>query len=280
MPELNPLERLRLIRRFLHYYGQAQTLYQVHSPFVYRFCEDILEDDKWYYAFEELEQLRQALLQSKEHITVTDFGAGSHVHNGKERKVADIARSAVSPALQSRVLFRLVEQRQPRTMLEFGTSLGLTAAYQAKAQPQARFISLEGCPSISALARNHLSDLGIPNVEVRTGEFGHTLEAALSDLGRLDYAFLDGNHQEQATLDYFEKCLPFVHEGTVLVLDDIHWSGGMERAWEQIRKHPRVSLSLDVFFMGLLFFRKENPQQEHHYLIPSAYKPWQKYLPG
>lgn len=272
------MKRFKLIFRFIQYYFRANTLYKVHSPFVFDFCEQILDDDRHYYAFEELEKLRKKLFKNHKKIQVTDFGAGSHVNNGKERAISNIAKSAVSPAHQSRILFKIIQHFQPNTMLEFGTSLGLTALYQALPNPKSSFISLEGCPNISKVAQQNWKLHHVSNIKIITGEFNSSLPKALNALQPLDYVFFDGNHQKTPTLEYFEKCLVHAHENSIFIFDDIHWSDEMEAAWHEIILHPKVRLSLDLFFMGIVFFRKENKEKEHFTLIPAKWKFWQRYL--
>lgn len=269
-------KRLQIVLRYFRYFKRAKTRYSVHSPFVFQFCENILEDQRTFYAFERLETLRKELFKDNRKIQVTDFGAGSHTNNSKERVISSIAKSAVSPASQSQILFKIVEHFKPNTMLEMGTSLGLTAAYQALPHTESKFISLEGCPKISQVAQENWAKLGIENIEIITGEFGNTLEKSLLKLQSLDYVFFDGNHQKEPTIEYFEKCLPYAHADSIFIFDDIHWSEGMEAAWEDIIQHPSVRLSIDLFFMGIIFFRTEQKETEHFTLIPSRMKPWQK----
>lgn len=273
------MKRIKLIFRFIQYYFRAKTLYKVHSPFVFDFCERVLEEnEQHYYAFDDLEKLREDLFNNHTKIKVTDFGAGSHVNNGKERAISSIAKSAVSPAFQSKLLFKIIHLFQPTTMLEFGTSLGLTALYQAIPNKDAHFISLEGCPNISKVAQENWKKLNISNIEIITGEFNSILPKALQQLNPLDYVFFDGNHQKKPTLEYFAKCLENAHTDSVFIFDDIHWSDEMEAAWNEIILHPSISVSIDLFFMGIVFFRKENKQKEHFTLIPSDFKFWQRYF--
>jgi len=82
---------------------------------------------------------------------------------------------------------------------------------------------------------------------------------------RPDLIYFDGNHQKEASLHYFEKLLPLAHNDSVFIFDDIHWSREMEEAWEQIKAHPRVRVSIDTFYWGLVFFRKE--QEKEHFSI-------------
>jgi len=119
------LEKIKTIQRYLNYYRKADTIYQVHSPFVYEFAEQVLEDDRDFYAFDSVEYLRNILKQNKDTITITDFGAGSKSNNGKKRTIGQIAKNAASRPWQCRTLFRLINFYKPKTMLEIGSSLGI-----------------------------------------------------------------------------------------------------------------------------------------------------------
>jgi predicted O-methyltransferase YrrM len=78
----------------------------------------------------------------------------------------------------------------------------------------------------------------------------------LNSLPKLDLVFFDGNHQKVPTLDYFHHCLTKAHENSIFIFDDIHWSSEMDEAWQQIQGHEQVSLTIDLFQFGLVFFRK------------------------
>ncbi len=265
----------RLLNRYLQYFCRARTRYDVHAPFAFELTEEILEDDRQYYAFQDIELLRNGLLKDQAQITIQDYGAGSRVDQRKQREISSIARcSAVSPS-SGRWLFRLVRFLRPATLLELGTSLGISGAYQAAAAPpKARMITLEGCPKTAELARGNFQKLGLASVDVRTGPFEQLLPAALSELGRLDYLYIDGDHRHGATATYLKTCLPYLHPHSVVVLADIHWSDEMETAWAAIREHPSVRLSVDLFHFGLLFFRPEQKTPLHLTLIPARFKPW------
>ena len=265
---------LRLAWKYLQYYWRARTRYGMHSPFVYELVENTVEDSRTFYAFPIIEGLRRLLLRDDTQITITDHGAGSKVESGTRRKVSSLARhSAISPAT-GRLLFRLVHFTKPATLLELGTSLGLSTAYQAAAALQSAMITIEGCPETAALARQHFQQLNLPNVRLLDGTFREKLPEALRELKRLDYLYLDGDHRRGASLEYFELCLPYAHAGSVFAIADIHWSGEMERAWGEMRRHPRVSLSVDLFHVGLLFFRKKQREKEHFTVIKASWKPW------
>jgi len=158
--------------------------------------------------------------------------------------------------------------------LEMGTSLGISTIYQSQAAMNAQFITLEGDPQIAELARMYFDDFNVKNVELIEGRFEDTLQSALQKLKRLDYVFIDGNHRLAPTLEYFETCLKYAHEDSIFVFDDIHWSDEMDQAWEQVKKHPQVKISIDLFHMGIVFFRKGKRDKEHFILAPLSWKPW------
>ena len=267
-------DTLGQVRRFWNWYRRAQTCYQVHSPFVYQLCRHALEDDRHRYAFDDVEQLRRRLMRSPSTLEMTDFGAGSRVTGTTTRQLAQVARDSANGGARGRLLFRLVDFLKPDSLLEMGTSLGIGTLYQKFAARNAPMISLEGCPQTAERARHHFDVLHRSEVDVRVGPFDETLPRALADLGKVDWLFNDGDHRYEPTLRYFELTLPHVHADTVLAFDDIHWSDGMERAWCELRVHPRVRLSVDFYHCGLLFFREEQREVEHYDLAPALWKPW------
>ncbi|HFA49390.1 MAG TPA: class I SAM-dependent methyltransferase [Bacteroidetes bacterium] len=264
----------KLFFRFLKYYLRAKTRYNVHSPFVFEFTEAVLEDDRWFYAFDEIEAVRDYMLKDKRTIRVKDMGAGSKVENKKERSIASLARHSANQPLPCQYLFKIVNLYKPETMLELGTSLGISTNYQAAAARNSKMITIEGCPQTAHLATGNFKMMKTKNVKLLQGSFDDLLPKALKDLGRLDYLFVDGNHRKEPTLRYFEKCLEHAHPGSVFVFDDIHWSAGMEAAWEEIKQNPKVTLTIDLFFFGVVFFRKEQQRKEHFILAPWMWKPW------
>lgn len=268
------MKRLSIFFRFLRYYFKARTWYRVHSPFVFAFAKEVLQDERVFYIFEDMEQWRRLLLCNHSVLELADYGAGPAVQSLRHRSVASVARCSACRPEACRWLFRIVRQRQPRTMLELGTSLGISAAYQAAAVPKARFVTIEGCPASANVARETFRRFGLAQLELWEGIFEEQLPAALRELDSLDYLFVDGNHRREPTLRYFHQCLAHAHSDSVFIFDDIHWSQEMEQAWAQIRTHEQVRISVDLFFFGVVFFRSGKPGQEHFTLIPSKWKPW------
>lgn len=256
------MKKIRFLFNYLFYRFVSQTKHDIHSPFVFDLLTNVIEDCTPFYAYKEIETLRKELLESKEMIRVTDYGAGSLFNNLPERKISDIARSASKSTKYGQLLFRIINHFQPQTLLELGTSLGISTLYQAKPSSKSKLITIEGCPETAQRAVYNFKKLGAENIELLVGNFDELLPKALKDLGEVDYVFFDGNHRKEATIRYFEQCLPFIHNNTLFVFDDIHWSEEMQEAWKYIQNSPQVTVTIDLFFLGLVFFRKEQKKQD------------------
>lgn len=205
------------------------------------------------------------LLRSDTKVHVTDLGAGSRVSKSKVRQVASIARHSARNPCQAQILFRLACFLDSDSVLEIGTSLGIQTAYFGFALPKSRIMTLEGCPETAAIARQNFEELGLHQVELLKGDFKDTLGTALQVLGKVGLVLFDGNHSYVPTMDYFHQCLAYKTESSCFIFDDIHWSEGMEKAWAAIVAHPRVTISIDCFHFGLVFFREKQPKQ--HFLL-------------
>lgn len=254
-------EQLQRISSYLSHLVKARTRHGVHSPFIYDLASNVLRvtDDRPEFAA--IERLRDELLHSDRTIQVNDLGAGSHVLDRPVRNVADIARTSLKPARQGQLLFRIARYFDPATVLELGTSFGLSTLYLARGAENGRVITIEGCPRTQRIAQGHFEQLHQRNIDAQLGSFHTRLPEVLRKVDDLDLVFIDGHHLKEPTIAYFELCLSKAHNDTVFIVDDIHWSRGMEEAWDHLRVHPDVSVSVDLYDMGLLFLRQEQAPQ-------------------
>lgn len=258
----NPLQ---LVLKYIRFYAVAKSRkgHGIHSPFVFDFAQQVLCDKRFFYAYEAMEKMRSRLMHDNSFLPVEDYGAGSGGKKITGRTVAQLAnKAAKSPAL-AQLLFRIVNHYQPDHLLELGTSLGISTGYMAMARPSARVVTIEGAAAIANKARQNFSDLGITNIEQHTGSFDEVLPKLLPTFGPVDLVFIDGNHRKAPTLLYFEQLLTHIHPGSILIFDDIHWSAEMEAAWDIICQHDSVRLSIDLFHLGLVFFREEFKVKQH-----------------
>jgi predicted O-methyltransferase YrrM len=235
----------------------------VHSPFVFEFITKVLNDKRSFDCFPSIETLRTELKNNDSQINVPDFGAGSRMQLHNKRKISTIARSSLKPKKYSRLLFRIVQYYKPATIVELGTSLGITTSYLACANPEASVVTMEGVPEVAAIAANNFKRLDLSNIKIIEGNFDETLSSVVKKLSAIDFAFIDGNHRKEPTLNYFRQFINISKPSTVIIFDDIHWSKEMEEAWNEIKQHPSVSLTIDLFFIGLVFFRTEQKIKQH-----------------
>ena len=234
-----------------------------HSPFVYEFITQVMNDKREFDCFQYIESLRQELINNYTEINVPDFGAGSRLELDKKRKVSIIAKSSLKPKKFSRLLFRMVHFYKPGTILELGTSFGITTSYFSFANPSAEIITMEGAPAIAYIAKQNFKQLQLNNINVVEGNFDDTFSSVIHQLSTVNLAFIDGNHRKTPTLNYFNQLIKLSTSSTILVFDDIHWSQEMEEAWNEIKQHPSVTLTIDLFFIGIVFFRIEQKTKEH-----------------
>ncbi|MCA9783639.1 MAG: class I SAM-dependent methyltransferase [Candidatus Cloacimonetes bacterium] len=225
---------------------------------------------------ERIEQRRSALGRMDDEIAFVDFGAGQstehrtqmEMQNGvvSKRRISSIA--AVSkPPFWASILFKLVRRLEPQTIVELGTCVGISAAYQASAQKlnqRGKLFSLEGAESLATISRETLGGLGISNSEVVLGPFHQTLMPVLEEHAPIDFFFNDGHHDHDAVLEYFEKSLPFLAGDAVMVFDDISWSDGMRQAWKEIVADPRIRFSLDLRSIGVVVISAERGTKTHY----------------
>ncbi|HEV7347188.1 class I SAM-dependent methyltransferase [Telluribacter sp.] len=248
---------------YIKYLLRSGNEHSIHSPFVFDLYTKLIRRPDDHADYPQLQSLRRHLLHSTEEIDVLDLGAGSRVNGSNRRKVRQIAKNAEKPERFGRLFHRLVRHFRPATILELGTSLGLTTLYFARANPGSRVISLEGCPETVRLARENFKKAGESDIEVVTGNIDETLGRTVQNLNQpLDMVYFDANHRYEPTVRYFELCLPHANNDSLFIFDDIYWSKEMTRAWEYIKAHPEVTVTIDLFWIGLVFFRKGQVKED------------------
>jgi predicted O-methyltransferase YrrM len=226
--------------------------------------DQVFRNQKDNQTFQDIAKLRQKLLQKAQVIEITDFGSGANHKQYSHRfeRVASIVRNSSVNDRYGRLLFRLVEYFRPQTIIELGTSVGISTLYMAMANPDANVYTLEGCATKSEQAATNFNVLKVSNIEQHIGRFDLVLPDLVKQLGKLDFAFIDGNHTYEATIENFETLLRSSNNDTVFVFDDIHWSAGMQKAWNEIADNERVTVSIDIFRFGIVFLKKELSRQK------------------
>jgi len=259
------MQKLNLFLKYIIYLQQAKNKFDVHPPFLFELITQVFNDKKSYPEYRQIEQLKRSLLKTDEMIEVNDLGAGSAADKKHIRSVKSITKHSSKTKKYGRLMYRMSRHLKPENILELGTAMGISASYMALGNKSSILTTIEGCQNISKLATQNMKMLDIQNVKLINGNFDDVLPQYLASVPHVDLAFIDGNHKEKPTIKYFEQCLIKTVNTSCLIFDDIHWSVGMENAWNYIRNHQSVTLSIDLFFMGIVFFRKELSKQ--HFVI-------------
>lgn len=237
--------------------------HRIHPPFAYNLVRNIFFEKHPYYHFDEINEVRKALLKNKETIEVTDFGAGSKVFKSNKRQIAKIAKYNTTPQKQGELISRLVCHLKPHNIVELGTSLGVGTLYLSKPNSKANIHTIEGCKAIAKAAHNTFTEAKVNNIKQHIGSFNEVLPKVLSELDGVDLVYFDGHHTFDATLDYFNTCLPKANASALFIFDDINWSKEMNKAWTEITKRSEVSISFDLFRFGLAFINM-NVHKQHY----------------
>lgn len=250
----------------------------VHSPYLFEWVRMVMMDRNSYYSWDAIEDCRRAMLADDRELEFVDYGSGKlkgengklKGENGERRRVCDIARRSLTKRKYAEMLFRLVNWLgtthrlangsgtanslafRGLTIVELGTSLGVTTAYLAMPDSRNRVLTFEGCASVAEVAEENWRKLNVKNIQCVVG----AIDAAVlsRELSCVDVAFVDANHTYAGAREYFNVLASMVHEKSVIVMDDIHYSSEMERAWKEICEDERVTSTMDLYQMGLVFF--------------------------
>jgi len=251
---------VKMVVKYVRYYITASNGkgHGVHSPFVFDFIERVLNDDRQFYAYKQIENLRQLLLNNQRTLEI-DFPKNASASG----KVAVIARSALMPVKFGQLLFRMVDRYAPSQILELGTSLGITSSYMAMANENASVTTMEGSKALANSAREQFKKLGIRNCRLMEGNIDEILPVWLKEGRETDMVLIDASHFYEPTMYYFRQLLEHINDSSILIFTGIHKSTEMELAWREIQKEEAVTLSIDLFFIGIIFFRKEFRTKQH-----------------
>jgi predicted O-methyltransferase YrrM len=256
------VSKLKFIAKYVKYRFKSGNAHDIHSPYLFEFYNNVISDESPFYVYEDIESIRSKLLLTEMEISIEDHGAGSRVNSAKNRKIKDVAKNTLKAPKYGQLLFRLVNHFKPNTVLELGTSLGVSTLYLAAPSKKTKVITVEGCPKTAKVAQINFDKIGFNNIELVNNNFDAFLPEYLKKVEKLDFVFFDGNHQKEATINYFNWCVEKAVNETIFVFDDIHWSKGMSEAWEEIKLNPRVTSTIDLFFVGIVFFNKDLSKED------------------
>lgn len=257
------MEKLHQIKSYIKFLSKASNEHGIHSPFVYDLVTKCFYDKTFYNEYDLLENYKKKILRNQNLLEITDFGEGSKIFKSNQRKVADIAKNAGTSFYRQKLLFRMSKYFRSENILELGTSFGLATAALSVATKNSSVTTVEGCPETAKVAEELFKTFNLENIDLRNQSFeDYFLKTKLKNL---DFVFVDGNHNHEKTLEYFHILLNHIHNDSVIIFDDINWSKDMTECWTEIISHPQVSISIDTFKWGIIFFRKE--QRKEHFVV-------------
>lgn len=230
--------------------------HRIHSPFVFNLVSNIFRNKTAPDIVCSIEKIRNRLLKDPRIINVTDLGAGSKKMKTSLRKVSDITRYSAIPEKYGILLSNMAEAFGKPLILEFGTSLGISTMYMAASCPDAEVITIEGCSATSEIASENFREAGLKNIRILNGSFDEILAGIRKEKKRPGLIFIDGNHRKEPVNTYFNLVADMSDNNSVVIIDDINSSHEMAEAWREIKTHKNVTVSVDIFRMGIVFFRE------------------------
>ncbi len=246
------MSRFFQVKAFINHWLDAVEEHSLHSPFFFDFYDKVIktksEED-----FSSIENIRTSLLQNQSVLQIDDLGSGS-VLQSDQRKIADIATTSITPAHLAQLYFRICQYTEVHNVVELGTSMGLTSLYFSEL-PDCKVSTFEGSHTLANVALTNFEYLDKKNIRLVEGDITNTLPRYLQDnLTKIGFALVDANHRYAPTIQYFEWLMKRFNEKSIMVIDDIHHSPEMEKAWNELKKHYLVYGSVDLFRCGILFF--------------------------
>lgn len=235
----------------------------IHSPFIFDIVSRVFRNKYDTDIVNRIEMVRKRLIRNPGSIEVLDLGSGSGKMKSNYRKVSDIARYSPVSKKYGIVLANLAAEFGKTEIVEFGTSFGISTMYMAAAAPDTPVYTMEGCPAIAEIAAENFSSARLNNINLMVGSFDECLPLIAENGISPGLVFIDGNHRKEPVLEYFSKMVELSHNDTVIVVDDINNSEEMAEAWTEIRLHKKVTLTIDIFRMGIVFFRKGMTRQDY-----------------
>ena len=267
-----PMDWFQSVWSFIRHWRKSKKWNAFHSPYLFQLFTACIGPTPGHLNPDRIERIRKRFIESEEMFQRSDYGAGSSFSEKTNfQKISTIARYALSPPAKCRFLANLAHFIQANNILELGTSLGISASYLAMACPQANVITIEGDPVIADKAIQVFAELELTNVRLINQRFDQFFQAS-EGLSKIDLCYIDGHHTSVALLQQLNWLEPFIHERSIIVVDDIHWSEDMSAGWLTLTNRPGIRQSIDCFSFGMLFFNPNFLNKENHQVrLPLRY---------
>lgn len=251
------------IKSRLNFLLKSSNQHGIHSPFVYDLITKCFYDKTPFSAYHNLKALRNKLIYNQDLVKVKHYSEASKVFQSNHQKISTIVKSEGSSYKKQKQLYRITNYFKPKNVLELGTSVGLGSAAMAIASNNSIIKTVEVNKNISDIAKKVFKSYQLKNIQIDTSSFKDFFKK--SNYENLDLVYLDGTCDKESTIENFNSLLKYSHNESVFIINNIYWSKEMTEAWNIIKKQKEITVSIDTFYWGFLFFRKEQPKQ--HFTI-------------
>lgn len=253
------------VRAFVNHWLDKVDQHSIHSPYFFDFYDKVIRSGSEPVCATAIENIRSKLLHNPTEIVVEDYGTGRA--RDPRRRLGDIVAHSTNPSSYAQLMLRICEHTGAKKIVELGTSVGLTSLYMSYA-PKGYVYTFEGSHSLANVALTNFEFMERSNIELIEGEIEHALPEFLQrDTGKIGFALVDANHRYEPTMRYFDLLMRRFNEKSVMVIDDIHSTPEMDKAWREITGHQLVYGSIDLFRCGILFFDPDLNRQHFRWSL-------------
>jgi predicted O-methyltransferase YrrM len=228
----------------------------IHSPFVFHLVTKVFRNKINPDVVFNIEKIRQIMISDKRLINVNDYGSGTEGTRNSLRKITGIIKHSTIPKRYGILLAALSQEFGKPSIIAVGTSMGFSPLYLAAGSPDVPVHLIESHPEISEVIKDNIVSSGLKNICLYTGKFEEALAEIANKNIKPGLIFIDGDHSNKKMLTYFYKVAEMGDKNSLIVLNDINGSAEMGEAWKKIKKYDKVTLTVDIFRMGLVFFRE------------------------
>jgi len=247
------------VKSFIIFLLKSKNKHGVHSPFVFKLITTCFQNkipNKYLNIFL---KYRKELSINTSTIIANELTSGSKNFSPKKKKISRIVKISNK---RGELLMNLMKYFNPNNILEVGSSIGLSTAALSISAPNSKITTLETCKDTGNIAMEMFKKYNLKNIKLVIGEVESTLPKELKD-NVFDFICFNGN--KGTIIEYFESCLSCINNNSVLLFNNIHVNKKNEKAWGEIKNHPKVTVTIDTYLWGVVFFRKE--QQKEHFTI-------------
>ena len=248
------------LKSYVNFIFSATNQHGVHSPFVYQLVTKCFYNRKNRPEYRKIGEYRKDVFQEKQQLHIqpncsTFFKANTY-------KISKLAKIYAPSWKRSKFLTRLTNYLNCKSVLEIGTQMGIRTSCFAS-HKNCDVITIDNCEETQKIAREKLKKHHFSTIKFCLQEF--TQQEILVDQKKIDCIYIGNTRKKQSTLHLFEEALKKVHNDSVILIEGLHWSKDMNQAWKEIKENKQVSVTIDTFYLGLVFFRKE--QAKEHFKI-------------